>query len=109
MTEDAPTADAKPLPDTGGTVPHSARIWNYWLGGKDNFETDRLVGGRFSGAFPAIADDAPAYRHFPARAGIRQFPDLGAGLPTVGSTHEPEPGPFPPGNAPARGGAGRTA
>ncbi|WP_165985868.1 SAM-dependent methyltransferase [Streptomyces sp. YIM 98790] len=96
MTDDAPSADERPLPDIDNTVPHSARIWNYWLGGKDNYEVDRVVGDQFSTAFPAIADNARAFRHFLARAvrylageaGVRQFLDLGAGLPTVDNTHE---------------------
>jgi O-methyltransferase involved in polyketide biosynthesis len=78
------------------TVPHSARIWNYWLGGKDNFEVDRAVGDQFRQVFPAIVDIAQASRQFLARAirylageaGIRQFLDIGTGLPTVENTHE---------------------
>jgi O-methyltransferase involved in polyketide biosynthesis len=78
------------------TVPHSARIWNYWLGGKDNYPVDRAAGDQFSQAFPAIVTIAQTSRHFLARsirylaaeAGIRQFLDIGAGLPTVDNTHE---------------------
>jgi hypothetical protein len=78
------------------TVPHSARIWNYWLGGKDNYEVDRVAGDEFVKAFPGIVDIARAGRAFLARAvrylalevGIRQFLDVGTGLPTVDNTHE---------------------
>ena len=78
------------------TVPHSARIWNYWLGGKDNFAVDRAAGEQFLATFPDIAVIARATRAFMNRAvqylagevGIRQFLDIGTGLPTVDSTHE---------------------
>lgn len=78
------------------TVPHSARVWNYWLGGKDNYDVDRAVGDRVAGVFPAIRDSARASRAFLGRAlefltaevGIRQFLDVGTGLPTAQNTHE---------------------
>ncbi len=78
------------------TVPHSARIWNYWLGGKDNYEVDRAAGEQFRQVLPAIADIAKASRTFLARAitylvtdaGVRQFLDVGTGLPTQDNTHE---------------------
>ena len=78
------------------TMPHSARIWNYWLGGKDNFEVDREAGDQFSGIYPGIVDIARADRAFLGRvvrylageAGIRQFLDVGTGLPTADNTHE---------------------
>jgi O-methyltransferase involved in polyketide biosynthesis len=78
------------------TVPHSARIWNYWLGGKDNYAVDRVAGDEYLKVFPAIADVARAQRAFLARsirylageAGIRQFLDVGTGLPTADNTHE---------------------
>ncbi|WP_250038281.1 SAM-dependent methyltransferase [Paractinoplanes maris] len=79
--------------DTG--VPQTARIWNYWLGGTDNFAVDRQVGDQIREAFPDIADNARASRAFLVRAvtqaseaGIRQFLDVGAGLPTADNTHE---------------------
>jgi hypothetical protein len=76
-------------PDT--TVPHSARIWNYWLGGKDNYAVDRAAGDQFLATFPDIAVVARATRAFMGRAvrylageaGIRQFLDIGTGLPTA--------------------------
>jgi S-adenosyl methyltransferase len=78
------------------TVPHSARIWNYWLGGKDNYLVDRQAGDQFHDLYPGIVDGARAARQFLARAveylagevGIRQFLDIGTGLPNVDNTHE---------------------
>jgi hypothetical protein len=78
------------------TVPHSARIWNYWLGGKDHYEVDRLAGDQFSAIFPGIVDIARADRAFLGRVvryltgkvGVRQFLDVGTGLPTADNTHE---------------------
>jgi S-adenosyl methyltransferase len=84
----------KPKIDT--TIPHSARIWNYWLGGKDNYPVDRVAGDEYLATFPGIVDVARQSRAFLARAvrylaeeaGIRQFLDVGTGLPTVDNTHE---------------------
>src|SRR5215475_6663863 len=78
------------------TIPHSARIWNYWLGGKDNYAADREAGDQFCKIYPGIVDEARAVRYFLARAvrylageaNIRQFLDIGTGLPTVDNTHE---------------------
>jgi hypothetical protein len=78
------------------TVPHSARIWNYWLGGKDNYPVDHAAAARFEEIYPQIVDVARAVRYFLCRtvryltgeAGIRQFLDIGTGLPTVDNTHE---------------------
>jgi len=78
------------------TVPHSARIWKYWLGGKDNYPVDRQAGEQTIAVLPEIVDIARASRQFLARvvrylaadAGIRQFLDVGTGLPTVNNTHE---------------------
>ena len=78
------------------SVPHSARIWNYWLGGKDNYEVDRQAGEQTIAVLPEIVDIARASRQFLERvvqylageAGIRQFLDVGTGLPTVNNTHE---------------------
>jgi S-adenosyl methyltransferase len=92
----------QPLPggqrsaDIDVTVPHSARIWNYWLGGKDHYEADRVAGDQFSATFPKIVDIARCDRYFLGRvvrflageAGVRQFLDIGTGLPTVDNTHE---------------------
>ena len=77
-------------------MPQTARIWNYWQGGKDNFAVDRHVGDEIRQAFPEIVDSALASRAFLVRAvgylagevGIRQFLDIGTGLPTANNTHE---------------------
>ncbi|MBL7255716.1 SAM-dependent methyltransferase [Paractinoplanes lichenicola] len=75
--------------------PQTARIWNYWLGGTDNFAVDRAVGDQIRAAFPDIVDNARASRAFLVRAvsfvagqGVRQFLDVGTGLPTADNTHE---------------------
>src|SRR5487761_994370 len=78
------------------TVPVSARIWNYWLGGKDYYPVDKEAGDQFAQLYPGIFDEARASRYFIARvvrylageAGIRQFLDIGTGLPTHENTHE---------------------
>ena len=90
------SADAQELRDIDASVPHSARIWNYWLGGKDNFAADREAGDEFLTVYPGQRDKARAVRHFLARAvrylvdeaGVRQFLDVGTGLPTADNTHE---------------------
>jgi len=77
-------------------TPHSARMWNYLLGGKDNFASDRAAAERIRGVFPEILDIARADRGFLARVvrylirdeGVHQFLDIGAGLPTMDNTHE---------------------
>lgn len=84
------------LRDFDVSVPHSARIWNYWLGGKDNFQADREAGDAFVAVYPQQLDKARACRQFLARAvrylvldvGVRQFLDVGTGLPTANNTHE---------------------
>ncbi|WP_049578428.1 SAM-dependent methyltransferase [Streptomyces sp. SBT349] len=83
-------------PDIDTSTPHSARVWNHWLGGKDNYQVDRELSARFSEVFPEIGDLARTSRYFLARAvrylageaGIRQFLDIGTGLPTADNTHE---------------------
>jgi len=77
-------------------VAHNARVWNYWIGGKDNYEVDHQVGDHVAGMFPVIRDIARADREFLGRAvrflaaerGVRQFLDIGTGLPTADNTHE---------------------
>jgi hypothetical protein len=94
VTDSQPPAGNGRQVDT--TVPHSARIWNYWLGGKDNFAVDRQVGDQILEIFPDIGYLARAVRSFLERvvtyfakeAGIRQFLDIGTGLPTFRNTHE---------------------
>jgi hypothetical protein len=83
-------------PEIDTSVPQTARIWNYWLGGKDNFPVDRAVGDQILKAFPAIVENARASRAFLVRAvgylageaGIGQFLDIGTGLPTANNTHQ---------------------
>jgi O-methyltransferase involved in polyketide biosynthesis len=83
-------------PEIDTTVPNSARVWNYWLGGTDNYPVDRAAGDQFREAFPGVVEVARASRGFLTRAvrflageaGIRQFLDVGAGLPTADNTHE---------------------
>jgi hypothetical protein len=78
------------------SILHTARIWNYWLGGKDNFGADRAVGDQVQQFLPDIVTSARADRAFLQRAvrylvsdaGIRQFLDVGTGLPTANNTHE---------------------
>ncbi|MBO0821023.1 MAG: SAM-dependent methyltransferase [Nocardiopsaceae bacterium] len=90
------TDESGPDPKIDQSVPHSARIWNYWLGGKDNYPVDREAGDRYREAYPQIVDVARAGRYFLARAvrflvgeaSIRQFIDVGTGLPAPDNTHE---------------------
>ncbi|SPF02556.1 SAM-dependent methyltransferase [Streptomyces sp. MA5143a] len=96
MAQDSlrPETDALAKIDT--TVPHSARIWNYWLGGKDNYPVDHEAGDAFRAVFPGITDLARDSRAFLGRAvrflageaGVRQFLDIGTGLPTADNTHQ---------------------
>ena len=96
MTDDSSPLGRRPSPDIDTTVPHSARIFGYWLGGKDNYAVDRAAGEQFREVFPEIVDLARIGRSFlgrvvrylAAEAGIRQFLDIGAGLPTVDNTHD---------------------
>ncbi len=72
------------------SVPHPARVYDYWLGGKDNFEADRQAAQAAIEIFPHTVQSALACRAFLARvvhylageAGIRQFLDIGTGLPS---------------------------
>ncbi|GHH83471.1 hypothetical protein GCM10018793_45640 [Streptomyces sulfonofaciens] len=78
------------------SVPHSARIWNYWMGGKDNYEVDRAAGDAYRETAPNIETMARASRaylirtvtHVASECGIRQFLDIGTGLPTYDNTHQ---------------------
>ncbi|MCT9929604.1 SAM-dependent methyltransferase [Planotetraspora sp. A-T 1434] len=93
--------DSPRLPDESPlkidtTVPHSARVWNHLLGGKDNYLVDRQAADRYREIFPQIVDIARtdraflgrAVRYLAGEAGIRQFLDIGTGLPTMDNTHE---------------------
>ena len=78
------------------SVPHTARIWNYLLGGTDNFAVDRAVAEQVLAGQPTLGEHARLSRAYLTRvvrflageAGIRQFLDIGAGLPTADNTHE---------------------
>jgi hypothetical protein len=84
------------MPDFDTSVPHIARVYDYWLGGKDNFAADRVMGERTLQAYPNLVYSVRANRAFLARtvrflageAGIRQFLDIGTGIPTANNTHE---------------------
>ncbi|MGY1435012.1 SAM-dependent methyltransferase [Streptomyces reniochalinae] len=77
-------------------VAHNARVWNYWLGGKDYYAIDQQVGDHVTSMYPSIREVARADRAFlghvvrylAGEAGIRQFLDIGTGLPTVENTHQ---------------------
>ncbi|MEH1057869.1 SAM-dependent methyltransferase [Micromonospora sp. CPCC 206171] len=99
MTTEAPgatTAAAHPSDRIDTSVAHPARRYNYWLGGKDNFQADRESGDAISARFPTIRTSAlenrrflqRAVRHLTREAGIRQFLDIGTGIPTADNTHE---------------------
>lgn len=95
-----PTSQTTVTAGTPGRIdtskPHSARFWNYFVGGKDNYEVDREIGDHIKEIFPGLVDVAVASRHFLGRAvrhlaqeqGIRQFLDVGTGLPTADNTHQ---------------------
>ncbi|HCU92060.1 MAG TPA: methyltransferase [Actinobacteria bacterium] len=78
------------------SVPHPARRYDYWLGGKDNFPADRESGDAVAAAFPAVRTAAIENRRFlrravtylAAEAGIRQFLDIGTGIPAASNTHQ---------------------
>ena len=93
-SETAPEPGDAPAFDT--SVAHVARVYNYWLGGKDNFAADRAAAQQAMAAFPDIVHSARANRAFLRRvvtylagtAGIRQFLDIGTGIPSANNTHE---------------------
>jgi hypothetical protein len=78
------------------SVPHSARIWNYLLGGKDNYQADREAGNMVAQVFPGMVTLTRQSRlmlvrvveYLAGEAGIRQFLDIGTGLPTASNTHQ---------------------
>ena len=97
LTEGATVAEAQDMASRLDTsVPHPARRYNYWLGGKDNFAADRESGDAVVALFPSIRTAVVENRYFLRRAvsllagelGIRQFLDIGTGLPTADNTHE---------------------
>jgi len=94
--ERSPDPPSEPTSKINSSVPHSARIWNYWMGGKDNYPVDREAGDAGAAVYPGIVTSAKQSRQFLIRvvrflageAGIRQFLDIGTGLPTMQNTHE---------------------
>jgi len=94
LTMTDPVADQLSKLDT--SVAHSARLWNYLLGGKDNFAVDREAADQVLTYMPELVQSARFNRDFLGRAvrflageaGIRQFLDVGTGLPTANNTHE---------------------
>ena len=95
--DSSPASGGQPeMPKLDTTVPQTARIWNYLLGGKDNFAVDREVGDQIMQSLPQLAENARLSRAYLARAvrylageaGVRQFLDIGTGLPTADNTHE---------------------
>jgi SAM-dependent methyltransferase len=83
-------------PEINTNVPQSARVYDYWLGGKDHFPADRALGDAIAEALPSIRTQVRAQRAFLGRAvsyltreaGIRQFLDVGTGIPTAGNVHD---------------------
>jgi hypothetical protein len=83
-------------PELNIGVAHPARVYDYWLGGKDNFAADRAVGDAIRAEIPSVpqltrdnrAFLGRAVRYLAAEAGVRQFLDIGTGIPTAGNTHE---------------------
>lgn len=83
------------LPGIRTDIPHPARVYDYWLGGKDNFAADRAAAEQVLQVMPEILDTVRGNRRFLARAvgfmrdaGIRQFLDIGSGLPSSPNVHE---------------------
>ncbi|HWG64271.1 MAG TPA: SAM-dependent methyltransferase [Streptosporangiaceae bacterium] len=84
------------IPEINTNVPHPARVYDYFLGGKDNFEADRVAAEAANDAFPRTAESARAARAFlrrvvrflAAEAGITQFLDIGTGLPSGENVHQ---------------------
>jgi O-methyltransferase involved in polyketide biosynthesis len=94
--EDGAAGGAGVVPSIDTTVANPARVWNYWVGGKDNFAVDREIGEQVLELLPAMPMIARYARRFLFDAvrqlavdhGIRQFLDIGTGLPTADNTHE---------------------
>jgi S-adenosyl methyltransferase len=68
LTHDPPSCSQERLPGVDATRAHTARVWNYWLGGKDNYSVDREVGDQVFAVLPDIVDAARAQRGFLVRA-----------------------------------------
>jgi hypothetical protein len=95
-SQSSPSVGRPPPSGLDISVPHIARVYDYWLGGKDNFAVDREAAEQVIAAYPGILRDVRAQRAFLANAvsylagvaGIRQFLDIGTGIPTANNTHE---------------------
>jgi hypothetical protein len=93
--DDSAAADA-PVPEIDTSQPHSARMYDYYLGGKDHFAADRETADKLLTAFPSMRTTARenraflgrAVRYLAGQAGIRQFLDIGTGLPSASNVHE---------------------
>jgi hypothetical protein len=91
-----PDGEEREMPGFDMKVPSSARVWNYWVGGKDNFAADRAAGEHILEAMPTLRAIAQMSRRFlidvvhdlAAERGVRQFLDIGTGLPTADNTHD---------------------
>jgi hypothetical protein len=78
------------------SIPNSARTWNYWMGGKDHYPADQEAGDAYAAIAPQVRIMARASREYLIRAvthlardlGVRQFLDIGTGLPTYDNTHQ---------------------
>src|ERR1700755_1330127 len=89
-------AEAEGIAGLDTSVAHPARVYDYWLGGKDNFAADREAAEQVIAANPQVLPGAGAnrkslgraVRYLVGEAGIRQFLDIGTGLPTADNTHE---------------------
>src|ERR1700722_3514477 len=99
VTQDSPGAivdgGGGNLPGLDISVANAARMWNYWIGGKDNFRADREAGDHVRAAMPQLPLVAAMLRRFLTTsveeltaAGVRQFLDIGTGLPTADNTHD---------------------
>jgi len=96
VPDDEDAALAEKLRGFDTAVPSPARMWNYWVGGKDHFAADREAADKIMAAMPALPTIARSVRHFlidivhslTVDYGIRQFLDIGTGLPTADNTHD---------------------
>jgi S-adenosyl methyltransferase len=96
MTDETRTDPEELLSRIDRTVAHPARVWDYWLDGKDHYDADREVGDQILQALPEFKSIARADRQFLGRAvrlmagdlGVRQFLDIGTGIPSANNTHQ---------------------
>ncbi|MBA9005459.1 SAM-dependent methyltransferase [Thermomonospora cellulosilytica] len=98
MTSRVPITRSKPAPDgVDANTPNAARMYDYWLGGKDNFAVDREAAEKVMAisSTPGVVRDVRAHRaflgravRFLARQGVDQYLDIGTGLPTQDNVHQ---------------------